>query len=107
MPKCEVNSFDRSVYEIWKKRELNELMTKVFNRLKIFFIFIVEGNGENELVESKRGKRFHNLDLSVEQLSNINVEKDAHDVDDIDEHIDQFFDEDDDELNNEIIIIEG
>ena len=59
------------------------------------------------MVESKRGKRFHNLDLSVEQLSNINVEKDAHDVDDIDEHIDQFFDEDDDELNNEIIIIEG
>ena len=89
------------------KERFNELKTNIFNRLKNVLIFIVERNGGNELVESKRGKRFRNLDLSVEQLSNIYVEKDAHDVDDIDDYIDQLFDEDDDELHNEIIIIEG
>ena len=90
-----------------EKERFNELKTNIFNRLKNVLIFIVERNGGNELVESKRGKRFRNLDLSVEQLSNIYVEKDAHDVDDIDDYIDQLFDEDDDELHNEIIIIEG
>ena len=90
-----------------EKERFNELKTNIFNRLKNVLIFIVERNGGNELVESKRGKRFRILDLSVEQLSNIYVEKDAHDVDDIDDYIDQLFDEDDDELHNEIIIIEG
>ena len=73
-------------------------------------VLIVEGNGRNELVETKRGKRFRTLDLSVEQLSNINVEEDQYtidDINDIDDHIDQFLDQDDDKLNNEDIIIEG
>ena len=72
-------------------------------------VLIVEGNGRNELVETKRGKRFRTLDLSVEQLSNINVEEDQYtidDINDIDDHIDQFLDQDDDELSNEEIIIE-
>ena len=55
MQRCEVNVFVRSVYETWQKGKLNELITKVFNRRKIFLDLIVEGNGGNELVESKRG----------------------------------------------------
>ena len=73
-------------------------------------VLIVEGNGRNEFVEIKRGKRLRTLDLSVEQLSNINVEEDHHNIDDIndiEDHIDQFLDQDDNKLNNEDIIIEG
>ena len=60
MQRCEVNVFVRSVYETWEKGKLNELITKVFNRRKSFLVLIVEGNGGNELVESKRGKKFVN-----------------------------------------------
>ena len=73
-------------------------------------VLIVEGNGRNEFVEIKRGKRLRTLDLSVEQLSNINVEEDHHNIDDIndiEDHIDQFLDQDNNKLNNEDIIIEG
>ena len=40
----------------------------------------------------------------MDQLSSINVE-DKHDIDVIDDNINQFHDQDDDELNNEEIII--
>ena len=43
--------------------------------------------------------------MSIEQLRNVNVENEYH-IDDIDDHIDQFLDQDDDELSNEEIIIE-
>ena len=36
MRRCEVNVLVRSVYETWEKGKLNELITKVFNRLKMF-----------------------------------------------------------------------
>ena len=71
MRRCEVNVLVRSVYETWEKGKLNELITKVFNRLKNVLVLIVEGNGGNELVESKRGKTISNVDLSIEQLSNL------------------------------------
>ena len=67
MRRCEVNVLVRSVYETWEKGKLNELIAKVFNRLKNVLVLIVNGNGGNELVESKRGKRFRNLDLSIDQ----------------------------------------
>ena len=100
----------RSVCEMWKIGNLNELITKSFNCLMNVLVLIVEGNGRNEFVETKRGKRLRTLDLSVEQLSNINVEEDQHNIDDIndiDDYIDQFLDQDDNKLNNEDIIIEG
>ena len=44
-----------------------------------------------ELVESKRGKKFRNLDLSIEQLNNINNDNEDDNV--IDDSIEQFLDE--------------
>ena len=83
------------------------MITKVCNRLKNVLVLIVEGNGGNELVESKRGNRFRNLDLSIEQLNNIHNDNKDEDV--IDNSIDQFLDEDgmenyqDNDNNNEHI----
>ena len=83
------------------------MTTKVFNRLKNVLVLIVEGNGGNELVESKGGKKFRNLDLSIEQLNNINNDNEDEDV--IDDSIEQFLDEDgmenyqDNDNNNEHI----
>ena len=90
MRRCEINILVRSVYETCEKGKLNELITKVFNRLKNVLVVIVEGNGWKELVESKQGKKFRNLDLSIEQLNNIHHEIE----DDIDDNIEQFLDED-------------
>ena len=90
MRRCEINILVRSVYETCEKGKLNELITKVFNRLKNFLVVIVEGNGGKEMAESKQGKTFRNLDLSIEQLKNIHHEIE----DDIDDNIEQFLDED-------------
>ena len=56
MRRCAVEALVRLVYEIWEKEELNEIITKVFNRLKIVLVLIIDGDGGNELVETKRGK---------------------------------------------------
>ena len=59
------------------------------------------------MVESKRGKKFRNLDLSIEQLNNIHNDNDDEDA--IDDSIEQFLDEDgmenyqDNDNNNEHI----
>ena len=71
---CAVEELVRSDYDTWERGELNEVIIKVFNRLKIVLILIIEGNGGNELVETKRGKGFCNLDLTREELDNINID---------------------------------
>ena len=58
MRRCAVDTPVRSVYESWEKGELNEVITKVFNRLKIVPVLIIEDDGGNELVERKRGEKF-------------------------------------------------
>ena len=99
MRRCEVNVLVRSVYETWEKKKLNELIAKVFNRLKNVLVLIVDGKGGNKFVESKRGKRFRNLDLSVDQLNSIN--DDSYDnEDDVDDSIDQYLDQNDDQDND-------
>ena len=60
--------------ETWEKGELNEVITKVFNRLKIVLVLIIEGDCGNELVETKRWKDFCNLDLTTEELDDINID---------------------------------
>ena len=41
---CAVEALARSVYETWEKGELNEVIIKVFNRLKIVLVLIIEGD---------------------------------------------------------------
>ena len=42
------------------------MITKVFNRLRNVLVLIVEANGKNDLVETKRGKNFYMLDLPID-----------------------------------------
>ena len=62
---CAVEALVRSVYETWEKGELNEVITKLFNRLKIVLVLIIEGDNGNESVETKRRKGFCSLDLTT------------------------------------------
>ena len=58
----------------WEKGELNEVIIKVFNHLKIVLVLITECDGGNELVETNHGKGFCNLDLTTEELDDINID---------------------------------
>jgi len=41
------------------------VIEKVWMRLKNVLVLIIEGRGSNDLVETKRGKKFRNLDMPV------------------------------------------
>ena len=61
--RCEVNALVHSVQDTWDNGHLDEVITKVFERLRNVLVLIHEANGKNDLVETKRGKKFRNLDL--------------------------------------------
>ena len=71
---CAVEVIFRSVYKTWEKGKLNEVITKVFNFLKIVLVLIIECDGGSELVETKRGNGFCNLDLTTEESDDINID---------------------------------
>ena len=64
--RCEVNTLTRSVLDTWNHGHLDDMITKVFNRLRNVLVLIVEGKGKNDLVETKRGKNFYMLDLPID-----------------------------------------
>ena len=66
MRRFDANFFVRYIYETWNTVLLTKSIINVFNGLRNGLVVIVEGNGGNESVETKRGKN-RNLDLSVEQ----------------------------------------
>ena len=67
---CDVEALVRSVMRTWDNNDLDEMITKVYKRLKKVFVLIKMANGGNDLVETKRGKKFKNLDMnSIEQLT--------------------------------------
>ena len=45
---------------------LDTMIVKVFDRLKRGLVLIVEAKGVHDLVETKRGKHFANLDLPID-----------------------------------------
>ena len=47
---------------------LDSVIGKVWNRLSNVLVLILEGNGSNNLVEKKRGKKFYNLDMPADFL---------------------------------------
>lgn len=63
MRRCEVNALDLSVKETWKTGKLDIAIKNVFGRLKKVLVLIIEGEGSNDLVETKRGKKTVSEDL--------------------------------------------
>ena len=47
----------------WENGNLDHSITKVFLRLKPVLCNILEANGSNDLVESKRGKKYANIKM--------------------------------------------
>ena len=64
--RCEVNALTRSVLDTWNHGHLDDMISRVFARLRNVLVLIVEVNGANDLVEMKRGKNFRMLDLPVD-----------------------------------------
>ena len=57
--------------ETWNNdADVTDVINSVWNRLRNVLALIVEGGGGNELVETKRGKKFRNLEVSQEFLEN-------------------------------------
>ena len=66
MKRCEVNALTRSVMETWNHGHLDDMITRVFDRLRNVLVLIAEAKGKNDLVETKRGKNFYLLDLPID-----------------------------------------
>ena len=60
--RVEIDALVCSVYHVWESEDLTCVISKVYDRLKKVLILIVEGNGGNDFVETKRGKKWKNLD---------------------------------------------
>ena len=67
MKRCEVEALVTSVKNTWNNGYLDDIITNVFNRIQNVLSLIIEANGGNDLVETKRGKKFRNMDLPREQ----------------------------------------
>ena len=52
-----------SVEKIWESCDLDTVMAKVFDKLRVIFCNILRGDGSNDLVKENRGKKNRNVKL--------------------------------------------
>ena len=64
--RCEVQAQSNTVMETWNQGHLDDMIEKVCKRIQKVLVLIVEGKGKNDLVETKRGKKFADLDLPID-----------------------------------------
>ena len=67
--RCEVQFLSNTVMQTWNNGHLDFMIEKVFKRLQKVLVLIVEAKGKNDLVETKRGKKFANLDLPINLMT--------------------------------------
>jgi hypothetical protein len=60
--RCDTTSLTNSIYRTWGNHTLDEGISKANKRLEKVLHLIKEGEGSNELVKSKRGKKYLLLD---------------------------------------------
>ena len=72
---CNANSLVRSVEETWNEGNLDQSITSVFNRLQRVLVLLVEANGKSNLVETKRGKMYKNMNLPEHFDLTIDIEE--------------------------------
>ena len=61
--RCEVQALCNTVMDTWNHGHLDTMIAKVCKRIEKVLVLIIEGKGKNDLVETKRGKKFADLDL--------------------------------------------
>ena len=91
----------QSVFEVWNSDKLDNMINNVFTRLTKVLVLIIDGEGKNDLVEDKRGKKFKNLDdwkLPPRDEVELAIKKKALENDNI---VDMIEDDDDDEDEDE------
>ena len=67
MKRCSVDALVNTVNRTWLDDSLNSTIAKVFLRLKKVLCLISEGDGANDLVETKRGVKNNNLKFDFEE----------------------------------------
>ena len=65
--RCAVGSLINSVMKTWNEGELDEMITNVYDRLRNVSAIIIEGDGANDLVETKRGVKWRKMGLPEEK----------------------------------------
>ena len=63
LKRCNADALVNSVMKSWEDGNLDHSITKVFLRLKPVLCNILEASGSNDLVESKRGKKYANIKM--------------------------------------------
>ena len=63
LKRCTVDELVHSIETIWRSSDLNNVMTNVFNKLRVVFCNILKANGGNDLVEDNRGAKKRNVKL--------------------------------------------
>ena len=90
MKRTNVAALVRTVYDVWNEVDMDEIIGKVFKRIGKVLALINEGEGGNDLVESKRGIKHEGLnfdyDLNAKNLHD-HVESNEYYVEDDDEDL--------------------
>lgn len=60
--RCEANALANSIYRTWGNTSIDDVIAKVNGHFQKVLHLIKEGKGSNELVETKRGKKYASLD---------------------------------------------
>ena len=86
LKRCTAEALVHSVQTIWNSSDLDAVMTKVFNKLRVVFCNILNGNGGNDLVEENRGEKNRSIKLEkvMRDLEKANTNNDVitlHDYD--------------------------
>ena len=70
MRRCNAESLCGTVMETWNGDALTGTIGKVFERLNNVLCLINDGNGSNDLVETKRGVRNRHMKMNWNKNSN-------------------------------------
>jgi len=77
MRRCSIDALINSVNETWSNSSLTWCISNVFVSLKKVICLINEGDGGNDLVETKRGIKYSDMkfdfDLNLRKIMNGNI----------------------------------
>jgi hypothetical protein len=82
--RCHHDALAKSVEDAWNGYLSQEAFSNVYKRLRVVLVCIVDDNGGNRLVESKRGKLFRDatiIDLTDEDNQNDPIQPEILEVD--------------------------
>mmetsp|Transcript_21851 Transcript_21851/g.24413 ORF Transcript_21851/g.24413 Transcript_21851/m.24413 type:complete len:114 (+) Transcript_21851:1-342(+) len=71
MKRTDIHALVSSVGRVWRNASLTDTIGRVWGRLRNVLVLIQEDGGGNNLVETKRGIFFRNLDLPADFLRTI------------------------------------